>query len=440
MSYKIQNELHELVTQKVITPEIAQNITNYITNKENEAPSKIIIIFGILGAILGGLGIILLFAHNWDDFSIFTKSCISFLPLLIGQAATALSLLKKQNDKAWTEPSAVFLFFAVGASMALISQIYNIPGNFSVFVLTWMLLCLPLVYIVNSSVVSLLYIIGITVYCFEKNTSFYANSTSDYWFWLLILGIIPHYYNLLTQKKSSNFTSFHSWVVPIAIAVSLISIVQNTSEIQTFLLYTTLFSAYYLLGKLDFFNSEKLINNGYVIIGKISGLYLLYMASFRATWTEFINHDPASKQFVYILLIVAILSTFYLLYMVIKNKKTTLENGFQYTLIVSLVAYALGFAHVIIPVILINGYVLFIGIQEISKGNQLNNLARMNFGIIIITILIICRFMDTDMSFIIRGILFIIVGFGFFLLNYMLIKKRKKIALNTTQKTIENEN
>ena len=83
------------------------------------------------------------------NFSIFTKSCISFLPLLIGQAATAFSLLKKPTDKAWTEPSAVFLFFAVRASMALISQIYNIPGNFSVFVLSWMLLCLPLVYIIN---------------------------------------------------------------------------------------------------------------------------------------------------------------------------------------------------------------------------------------------------------------------------------------------------
>jgi hypothetical protein len=39
--------------------------------------------------------------------------------------------------------------------------------------------------------------------------------------------------------------------------------------------------------------------------------------------------------------------------------------------------------------------------------------------------LILCRFFDTDMSFVIRGILFLIVGLGFFLANYWTLKQKK---------------
>ena len=74
--------------------------------------------------------------------------------------------------------------------------------------------------------------------------------------------------------------------------------------------------------------------------------------------------------------------------------------------------------------IIANGIVLAIGLLEIKRGNQLNNLRILNFGLLIITLLIACRFFDTDFSFIVRGILFISLGLGFFLTNYVMLKKR----------------
>jgi hypothetical protein len=70
--------------------------------------------------------------------------------------------------------------------------------------------------------------------------------------------------------------------------------------------------------------------------------------------------------------------------------------------------------------------VLLIGIREIQKGNEEISIARLNFGVLIIAILITCRFFDTEMSFIARGILFILVGVGFFGLNYYLLKNKKQ--------------
>ena len=140
-------------------------------------PNRLFIVFGIFGAILVGLGIILLVAHNWDDLSRTTKSFFAFLPLVVGQILCGFVLIKKTDSVAWRESATAFLFFSVGACISLITQIYNIPGNLSSFLLTWMLLCLPLVYLMRSSITSLLYLTGITYYAVETS------------YWLLVPSI-----------------------------------------------------------------------------------------------------------------------------------------------------------------------------------------------------------------------------------------------------------
>ena len=146
----ILKDLQNLVEADIITEDIADDIRKFYQNKSSPPSNRLFIVFGILGAILVGLGIILIIAHNWNELSRFTKTCFAFLPLLIGQILCGYTLLKKRDSIAWREGSSVFLFFSVGASISLVSQIYNIPGDLSSFLLTWMLVCLPIVYIMRS--------------------------------------------------------------------------------------------------------------------------------------------------------------------------------------------------------------------------------------------------------------------------------------------------
>uniref|UniRef100_UPI00374D3CBE DUF2157 domain-containing protein n=1 Tax=Flavobacterium sp. TaxID=239 RepID=UPI00374D3CBE len=95
MSNHILNELQELLRASVISEETAQKIRDYYSKNGDESQNKLFLVFGILGAILSGLGIILILAHNWDDLSNMTKSVISFLPLSIGQLFCSYSILKK---------------------------------------------------------------------------------------------------------------------------------------------------------------------------------------------------------------------------------------------------------------------------------------------------------------------------------------------------------
>ncbi|HAC15860.1 MAG TPA: DUF2157 domain-containing protein, partial [Bacteroidetes bacterium] len=64
-------------------------------------------------------------------------------------------------------------------------------------------------------------------------------------------------------------------------------------------------------------------------------------------------------------------------------------------------------------------------ILTIREGGLKNHLGIMNYGLLIITMLVISRFFDADINFVIRGILFILVGIGFFVANYWMVKQRK---------------
>ena len=418
-----KQQINELLENNIITPEVARDITNYFQNKQ-QAASKLPIIFGIFGALLGGLGIILLIGHNWDDFTTTTKTILAFIPLLIGQLASGYTLLKRPESIAWRESSGAFLFCGVGASIALISQIYHIPGNFNNFILTWMLVCLPLVYLLKSSLVSLLYLIGITVY--NVNVGYVDNQNIDnYWYWLLLLAIAPHYFNLIQKQPSGNFTVFHHWFIGITLLINLGTFNEKSEEL-IFITYGIFIALLYLIGKTKYVNNLKIISNSYLTIGKLGGLYFLYTASFRFIWKELaIINSEADVLLIVVTTTLFILAGIVFNYIRKKEKQEPLTL-FHYNFLVIALLFLLAQISIIATVVVANLYILILGLQEIQKGNKTNSLARLNFGILIIAILTGCRFFDENMTFVVRGVMFIIVGFGFFALNYYLLKKRKK--------------
>jgi len=52
----------------------------------------------------------------------------------------------------------------VGAAIALVSQTYNISGDRADFILTWMLLIVPLVYLMAATIPAVIYVAGISTW------------------------------------------------------------------------------------------------------------------------------------------------------------------------------------------------------------------------------------------------------------------------------------
>jgi hypothetical protein len=76
---------------------------------------------------------------------------------------------------------------------------------------------------------------------------------------------------------------------------------------------------------------------------------------------------------------------------------------------------------------LINCYTLWLAIDILGRGIRTHSLARANFGLVLIAALAVSRFFDSDLSFVTRGLGFIVVGAGFLFANIFLFKKRATI-------------
>ena len=419
-------DLQELVKADVISQNTADKISDFYQKKGEDATNRLFIVFGILGAILVGLGIVMIIAHNWDELTKITKTIFAFLPLLVGQLLCLFALIKKQESIAWRESSTAFLFFSVGASISLVSQIYNILGNLGDFLLTWMLLCLPLIYVMNSSIVSLLYIVGITFYAGE--TSYWSQPQSvAYFYWLLLLAALPHYYMLFKKKPESNFMIFHYWILPLSVVISMGTVADKTGSLM-YIAYFSLFGLFYLVGNLEFFTLQKSRNNGYKILGTLGTIILLLTLSFDRFWKELsvrefqFNEVITSPEF-FAAVILSLLAAG-LLFFQLKNKSIKEIKPFELIFILFILTFILGL-YSTIAVVLINFFVFAIGILTIKDGAKQDHLGILNFGLLIITTLVICRFFDVNLSFVFKGILFVSVGVGFFTANSWMLKKRK---------------
>jgi uncharacterized membrane protein len=426
----ILKELDELIGAEVVTTETAEKIRDYYKLKSKHSGNKFFVVFGILGAILVGLGLILIIAHNWDDLSKGTKVFFAYAPLVIAQLFCAFTLWRKPDSTSWKEASSAFLFCAVGASISLVSQVYNIHGDLPKFLMIWMMLCLPVVYLMKSSMASLLYIAGVSYYCWESNRFFHWDHHESYNYWWMLLLIVPHYYLLVKNKHNSNFTVFHNWVVPISLTVCLGSVANHADNIM-YISYMCLFGFFYILGTSPAFTAMKRNVNGYLVIGSLGTTQILLNLSFNHFWTRMVEWHSGLTNWenspeLYSAIIIGTLALGLLVYL---NRNGINEfHPMKILFLIFVPVFIIGVNSHYTAMAIINALVLAAGLFTIWNGVRNDHLGVLNYGLLTITALIICRFFDSHMSFVIRGILFVLVGVGFFVTNYLMLRKRKQMS------------
>lgn len=422
MKSKLVDELPELVKNKVISEEIALKIRHYYQTHEAESPNKLFTVFGVLGALLVGLGIILILAHNWDDFSRALKTGLAFFPLILGQVLAGYVILKNKSA-AWREAAGTFLFFTVGSSIALVSQIYNISGDLTTYVLTWIVLCLPLVYLLKSNAVAMLHIVFSTFYAVSIGFGFNGVSEAPWLYVVLLALIIPHYLKLLKHLPGANVTSIFNWLLPLSVSIAFGTFVESYGDLG-YLNYIILFGLFYNIGKLPVFDDRKLRRNAYLIFGSVGTVVMLLISSFIGMWNFGTGENVFASGEFFITLILFGATLGLLIYRYSKHGLKSL-NLFPFVFIIFSILFFSGLLYGLMAIIFVNLLVLVLGLTTIKMGSDKYHFGILNYGLLIITSLIVCRFFDTDMSYVIRGLLLVSVGVGFFLTNYILLKRKK---------------
>ena len=205
-----------------------------------------LLILGILGAALIGAGVILLVAHNWDDLSRSTRVALAFAPLLTAIALADWVLLQRHNSAPWCEGTATYWALTIGSTISLIAQIYHIHGDTARFFLTWILLGLPIVYLLRSNVAACLYFIGATAWAGCAFSS-YSPGTA-LWYWGLLALAVPHIIRLWRGKRYQWGSTLTGWVLALCLCVGAGFAIQGTMKGAWIGTYTGLLALMYLSG------------------------------------------------------------------------------------------------------------------------------------------------------------------------------------------------
>jgi predicted membrane protein DUF2157 len=431
-------ELPELVTTGVISQESADALRRHYSSLPSEAPRRLgFILSGILGSLLVGAGVILLVAHNWDFLSRPIRCAIAFAPLVLSQALAVFVLLRRNESAAWRETAAILNVAAIGTAMALVSQTYQIQGDFARFILVWMLLALPVVYLFRTTLGVSAYFVGATVWVLAstKSSHFFRGQPNELWVWPLLALALPAFMMLLRQNRRGYGTLLATTALAVAAAFSL----GQTDDLGAQSFWRCSFAGFwalvYLVGAVSFRDWRLTRPHPFVAAGWIGivslAIFLTFQDSWRTRqWQNAVDlvprHYPdvlaAGVQIAWV--IAALLVTAYAFW---KRRELNVFPALLAPVALAGWAVAKRTGNPLLPSLLCNLFVLALGIFTLLRGVRAGRAFEANLGMLVIAILAIARFFDGDFEFVIRGIAFIAIGLGFLATN-VVVFKRKALA------------
>jgi len=243
----LYQQLPLLIENGVIQDETAEKIKQHFGAIDEKPDYNIaFLVAGILGAMLIGGGIILIFAYNWENLSRSWRTILSFLPLIFAIAIYAYAFFKKRDSISWVESASGFLMLMLASSIALISQTYHVAGSMEGFLFIWMLLTIPLLYLMNSSLAAIFYLVGIASWSINQSGS------ESVYYWAFLLAFLPHFVLNVRENQSSIRGDLLGWALILTFIFAYFGVIEF--DILEFILVCSalIISNFYLKGELSY--------------------------------------------------------------------------------------------------------------------------------------------------------------------------------------------
>lgn len=424
----LYRELPELVGQGIVPAEAADRLRQHYGDVEsagNVAKRWAIVLFSILGAALIGGGIILLLAHNWDDLSRPLRAVISILPLAVAAGLGAWGLWTERASTAWREGVGTFQTLAIGASIALVAQTYNLGGRFDEFMLTWALLALPIAYLLRATLPAILYLVGIVVW---TGSVLFDHTNRGLWYFPLLAAALPFLWWTARPNRYHPRPILFAWVLAVTVCIGTgLAAERACGRMDLWpILYAGLFALLYLVGTRWWGEAPAFWQRPLQTVGALGGVGLALILSFHDSWSHlnWNTHDTdeagAALQVATALLFpVAALGLWGWSWC----RRVWGELAFGALAGLAAIGWlAAVYDLEIFAATLFNLYLIGLGLGTLVQGFRNRRLGPVNAGMAILALLILCRFFDSDLGFVLRGVAFIVIGIGFLATNVVLLR------------------
>lgn len=426
----LYDELPRLVSDGVLAPEAAEALRRHYgpLDPHGSRAGWGQILLASFGALLVGGGVILILAHNWDGLSRPARAAIAVSILLAAQGLTLFATARRPHSMAWIEATSGLLVAAVGAAIALVGQTYHLGGSFEGLMRAWLWLVVLIPYVTGSTLAS----IGFWALLVVRVVSLpWRDAPWDPW--ILVLAGFP--FIVLRIRRAP-----HSW------ATSLLALSATT--------------AIFIVG------SFVAGQSGWSGLWAVFQVTLLGAAIAAAAWPPGAETTRASwrgRLFVpawIVLVVIGTVLTFDDSWRSASNLASSLRNPSVFGVILAALACAayasmrvvqlVSAGHVAIAAaiaaaplvalthglalgkwddggwIVFNLWLLAVGILTLREGIRTVNLGAANRGLLALSLLVVARFFDTDLSFLARGLAFVTLGIGCLALNFRLMRRVRK--------------
>ena len=405
-----------------LNKEAAERLRAYYTETLPPKDYKILIaIFSVIGGSLAGLGIILLVAHNWDAMNRPMRTLFSFLPLVLAQAASGWVLWRGREGAGSREGTASFLFFAIGASIGLVSQTYHINQDVSVFLLTWMLLGLPVVYLQKALVPILIYAYLLLLWTMGQDETLQTGA----YLVLLTAAIVPPVWGLLRGPRSERLWMLFYMVTLLTLLTIAYFGVLRWHEPGWMLVIASGLAAFWIA--IGHFGGS-VWGRCCIGIGLAGQAVVLFTGSFSEFWGEVALIKEkwlyASFDFYFGLLLLAL--TVYLLWLTWHGRGPKQWLTFTPLAITVAIPLAELDGSGLVPAVFINLVLLATAVYYMRQGVLRRHWLELNMGLLLMAGTVTMRFFDWDLSSLVRGLAFLVTGLGFLAVNFYMVRKAKE--------------
>ncbi len=423
-------ELPTLEAEGVIDAATAQRIRARYEGQSSSAGRRLVVaIFAVFGALLIGGGVILLLAHNWEAFGRGTRAAIALAPLLGAQVLVGWVLLRKVSSTAWREGSATLLALAMAAAIALVDQTYHTGGDLESFLWRWALLMAPLPWLLNSTAVAMLFLAALTWWAGAAK----IDRSQVLIMWPLAAAVVPHLVQVLRSDRHGLRAANLQWAIALFLCVAAALGLEHRVPGLWIVVYVGLFALMITLGTLSRDEEGGLWRRPLEVVGVAGSIVLWLILSFAEVWgnigwrhiqsTERLHESVWRVDVLVAVGLPAAAIAAMALLLDRRRHRLHLLWGLSAPLVAIVWPLVAATDAEWIGPAAFNLLLFVVGLATIAEGVHRQSLGVVNLGMIVVAVLVVVRFFDSDFGFIFKGFAFILVGIGFLVANIMLSRR-----------------
>ncbi len=434
----LYEQLPTLVSQGVLDEAAAKRLREHFGEARSTERRSLwaFVLFGILGAVLIGSGLILLIGHNWETMSHATRAVVAFLPLLGALGLGVWMILTDHLSTAWRESVGTLQALAFAACLGLVSQTYHLGGNFGTFCLVCALMTLPIAYVFRSTLPAIAYGLGISLWLFNHSWWHARHDSDRVLFWLLLCALLPLWWLENRRAITGIRTVLIGWTISISGSVAWIHMFGFHKDQAWNVALSGWFAFLYLAGVLFERGSglpfwrRPLQSAGFM--GSINMAIILGFAVNHApsdigsrSWAQFtklLAEHPLAWLAFYGWAVVALALWGWRWR---RPKAEPLVLGAPPLLAFLQLNDGAVFQ---LASLAFSGLVFAAALLIMARGIREQRLSVVNAGMVSLAALIMARFFDADLSMVARALIFITLGLGFLITNILLMRRKHQAS------------